>query len=75
LLAPSTRVPRGLLLPAPGGVIREEEVPREGVRLLRERVLACSSNGTTYIWTRRRREVGRGEGSSGLMFDEVEAQP
>ena len=75
LLAPSTGVPRGLLLPAPGGVIREEEVPREGVRLLRERVLACSSNGTTYIWTRRRREVGRGEGSSGLMFDEVEAQP
>lgn len=74
LLAPSTEVPRGLLLPAPGGLVNEEEVPREGLRLLRERVLARSSDGATHLWTRRRRQVGRGEGSSGLAFDEAEVQ-
>lgn len=74
LLAPSNEAPRGLLLPAPGGLIREEEVPREGVRLLRERVLARSADGATHLWIRRRRQVGRGEGSSGLAFDEVVTQ-
>lgn len=72
LLDPSNEIPRGRLLPAPGDLIREEEVPREGVRLLRERVLARSSDGTTHLWTRRRRLVGRGEGSSGLAFDWTE---
>ncbi|MHC9062790.1 hypothetical protein ACYX34_08895 [Nitrospira sp. CMX1] len=75
LLDPSTETPRGRLLPAVGGLVYEEEVPREGVRLLRERVLARSSNGSTYLWTRRRRMVGRGEGSSGLEFDMAETKP
>ena len=69
LLQPSTEEPRGRLLPTVGGLVHEEEVPREGIRLLRERVLARSGNGNTYVWSRRRRLIGRGEGSSGLEFD------
>ena len=69
LLQPSTEEPRGRLLPTVGGLVHEEEVPREGIRLLRERVLARSGNGNTYMWSRRRRLIGRGEGSSGLEFD------
>jgi hypothetical protein len=71
-LAPSTEPPRSELLPAPGGTIFEEEVPRDGVRLMREAVLARWCDGSTRVWVRARRDVGRGEGSSGLSFDVAE---
>jgi hypothetical protein len=70
-LSPSTEPPRGQLLPAVGSVVHEEEVPREGVRLLREAVLCRWMDGSTHLWTHRRRTIGRGEGSSGLSFDAV----
>jgi hypothetical protein len=47
----------------------EEEVPREGVRISRVPALCRSVDGRTYLWTRRRRTIGRGEQSSGLAFD------
>lgn len=74
-LAPSTEPPRGELLPVPGGTIFEEEVPRDGVRLVREAVLARWCDGSTRTWVRARRAVGRGEGSSGLSFDLAEPAP
>jgi hypothetical protein len=71
-LAPSTEAPRGLVLPAVGGVIHEEEVPREGIGVYREFVYARWTDGSTRVWSRNRRVVGHGEGSSGLRFDYVE---
>ncbi len=50
---------------------REEEVTRAGVRVTRVPVLARWFGGTTAAWTSRRAETGRGEGSSGLAFDEA----
>lgn len=50
----------------------EEEVPREGARLTRRRRLTRWIDGSTWLWTAFRRDVGRGEGSSGLAFDSLE---
>jgi hypothetical protein len=61
-----------LLVPATPGaevVLREEEVPREGARVTRAYQLARWFDGTTFLWLGRRKSVGRGEGSSGLVFD------
>lgn len=49
----------------------EEEVPREGARVTRNYHLARWLDGTTHLWMGRRKQVGRGEGSSGLRFDTV----
>jgi hypothetical protein len=49
--------------------LREEEVPREGARVIRAYQLARWFDGTTFLWLGRRKAVGRGEGSSGLRFD------
>ena len=48
-----------------------EEVPREGVRVMRAFQYARWTGGETYLWVGRRNEVGRGEGSSGLVFDQL----
>ena len=47
----------------------EEEVPREGVRVTRSYQYTRWFDGSTHLWIGRRKEVGRGEGSSGLRFD------
>ena len=49
----------------------DEEVPREGARITRQRRLARWTDGSTWLWMSLRNEVGRGEGSSGLKFDQV----
>jgi hypothetical protein len=72
LLAPSTEVPRGTLLGAPGTLLRDEEVPREGTRLTREYAMGRWINGRRYVWSRKIRRTGRGEGSSGLRYDVAE---
>lgn len=64
--------PRGRLLAVGGPPIVDAEVPREGTRLLREPVMARWSDGSSFSWLRRIRRTGRGEGSSGLRFDEAE---
>ena len=50
----------------------DEEVPREGQHLTRRRVVARWIDGSTWMWTAFRKEIGRGEGSSGLVFDRLD---
>jgi hypothetical protein len=52
----------------------DEEVPREGIHVARHYQLARWIDGSTWVWMALRKEVGRGEGSSGLRFDSVETQ-
>lgn len=49
--------------------IFEEEIPREGIRVTRHYQITRWHDGSTHLWIGRRKKVGRGEGSSGLMFD------
>src|SRR5262249_36486317 len=52
-------------------LIYDEEVPREGMHISAARHAARWLDGATFVWTGYRRSIGRGEGSSGLQFDEV----
>jgi hypothetical protein len=47
----------------------DEETPREGVRVRRVPVLARAADGRYLRWICRRISTGRGEGSSGLVYD------
>lgn len=49
--------------------IREEEIPRTGVRVSRLVRRTRWLNGETYIWIARTVKPGSGEGSSGLRYD------
>ncbi len=51
--------------------INEEAVPRAGLRVQLTRQRARDSNGETYVWLGRKVLAGKGEGASGLKFDEV----
>ena len=62
--------PLGRLL-TPGTWLHEEEVPREGAAVSRRPVLARWFDGSTHAWTRREKNPGSGESSSGLAFDIV----
>ena len=63
-----------ILTPDPGKPLElyEEEVPREGVRVTRSYQYTRWLDGSTHVWVGRRKQIGRGEGSSGLRFDVVE---
>jgi hypothetical protein len=52
--------------------VHEEEVPRAGAIVTRTYQRTRWHDGTTYIWLGRRKQNGRGEGSSGLKFDQIE---
>jgi hypothetical protein len=47
----------------------DEEVPREGARVIRTYQFARWIDGSSHFWIGRRKGAGRGEGSSGLKFD------
>jgi hypothetical protein len=49
----------------------DEEVPREGTRVTRQRRMARWTDGSTWLWTSFRNEVGQGEGASNLKFDQL----
>ncbi|MBS0171575.1 MAG: hypothetical protein JSR62_14590 [Nitrospira sp.] len=67
------QLPKGRLLePNRDLLLYEEEVPREGARVTRSYQYARWIDGTTHLWIGRRKEPGRGEGSSGLQFDVAE---
>jgi hypothetical protein len=51
--------------------LHEEEVPRAGTRALQSFERTRWSDGRVFVWLRVRRQTGRGEGSSGLRFDEL----
>ena len=52
-------------------LLYDEEVPREGARITRQRRMARWMDGSTWLWTSFRNQVGTGEGSSQLKFDQV----
>ncbi len=49
--------------------IAEQQVPREGVAVLRTFQQARTETGETVLWIGRRVRTGQGEGASGLRFD------
>jgi hypothetical protein len=52
-------------------LLYDEEVPREGTHVTRRRRMTRWIDGSSWVWTAFRNEVGRGEGSSGLVFDHL----
>ena len=50
----------------------EEELPRSGLRLVRQVEHTRWVDGATFLWPARRKGAGVGEGSSGLRFDRIE---
>ena len=53
-------------------LLNEEEVPRAGVIVERSYQRTRWLNGKTFMWIGRRKEAGRGEGWSGLLFDRIQ---
>jgi hypothetical protein len=70
---PNAPAPLSLLLTEqqPVHFIEEEEVPRAGVIVSRMYKRTRWLNGQTYLWIGRSKAIGRGEGWSGLMFDQI----
>ena len=67
--------PAGRVLRPPGlDVYRipEEEVPRGGTRVLRAVRRTRWLDGSTQLWTARRRRAGQGGAASGLRYDVVD---
>ena len=52
--------------------VPEEEVARTGTRVLRGAHRTRWVDGSTHLWTARRRRAGLGEATSGLRYDVVE---
>lgn len=50
-------------------VLKDAEIPREGIVVRRQPSLTRRADGTYVRWTTRRVGVGRGEGASQLAFD------
>lgn len=66
--------PAGRLLAAGGSFsLWQEEVPREGSQVVRERKLARDLRLRPLAWTTRRSSAGRGPTSSGLRYDQATA--
>jgi len=55
--------------------VHEEEVPRAGVQLTQQFERSRWSDGRVHVWLRVRKQTGRGEGSSGLGFDNLVDSP
>ena len=70
---PQAPGPQGRLLTEtqPVFFIEEEEVPRAGAIVERTFQRTRWLNGKTCLWIGRRKTAGRGEGWSGLMFDQI----
>jgi hypothetical protein len=75
VLAHNVVLPRGTILarnPVENpNVINEEEILRGGAVVKRTFEQARWSDGSTWNWSGRKKRSGRGEGSSGLAFDQV----
>jgi hypothetical protein len=65
---------KGVLLnePALPWFVNEEEIPFAGTIVTRSYQRTRWYGGRTLVWIGRRRETGRGVGSSGLRFDQIE---
>ncbi len=51
--------------------LADEEVPRDGIRVVRRWRLTRGADGRTHLWRGRRKLTGRGEASSGFRHDVV----
>jgi hypothetical protein len=56
-------------------LVHEEEVSRAGTRVMQAYQRTRWTDGQVYTWLRVRRQTGRGEGSSGLAFDQIVPVP
>ena len=65
---------KGVLLnePALPWFVNEEEIPYAGTVVTRAYQRVRWYDGRTLVWIGRQRETGRGVGSSGLRFDQIE---
>jgi hypothetical protein len=50
----------------------EEEIGRAGVLLRRVACRTRLSDGTMKLWMARRKQIGAGEASSGLRYDQAQ---
>jgi hypothetical protein len=69
------RAPLGRLvqrLSVAGFQLPEEEIGRAGVRLQRVACRSRSSDGKMHLWIARRKQIGAGEASSGLRYDQAQ---
>jgi hypothetical protein len=57
--------------PAQPYFVHEEEVPRAGVRVSQAYRRTRWTDGRVFVWLGARKNVGRGEASSGLQFDRL----
>jgi hypothetical protein len=72
----TSRGARGRILePRRRLLLHEEEVLRTGVRVVRRFQSARATDGSLQTWIGRRKGPGRGEGSSGLAYDELQTSP
>jgi hypothetical protein len=55
--------------------LHEEEVPREGVQVIKSFQRTRWRDGRVVVWMAVRKVTGRGEGSSGLGFDRIAPTP
>jgi hypothetical protein len=69
--APADVRPEGVILAPADLWVWQEEVPREGARVVRRHRMARGEDGRPYVWIARRSETGRGEGSSALRYDDA----
>jgi hypothetical protein len=51
--------------------IHEEEIPRQGICVTQSFQRTRWTNGEVFVWLGMRKQTGRGEGSSGLAFDQI----
>jgi hypothetical protein len=51
--------------------VHEEEVPRAGAIVTRKYQSVRGPNGKKFTWVGRQKQNGRGEGASGLIFDQI----
>jgi hypothetical protein len=51
--------------------IHEEEVPRSGVKVSQSFQRTRWLNGEVFVWLGMKKKTGRGEGNSGLAFDQI----
>jgi hypothetical protein len=79
---PASVQPRTMLLrqgldddPPEPYFVHEEEVPRAGTRAVQAYQRTRWTDGQVYTWLRVIRQTGRGEGSSGLAFDQAVPTP
>lgn len=61
--------------PKAGYYLHEEEVPRAGVVVSQAYQRTRWTNGRVIVWLGARKEIGRGQGSSGLAFDRLANAP